>query len=68
LTGYAKNGGYMIPDIVRALDEANIRPSSLSLSTPTLDDVFLKHTGRHIRPEELKRESTAGKMLGRRRR
>ena len=68
LTVYAKNGGYMIPDIVRALDEANIRPSSLSLSTPTLDDVFLKHTGRHIRPEELRKDASAGRMLGRRRR
>jgi len=68
LTVYAKNGGYIIPDIVRALDEAKMRPSALSLSTPTLDDVFLKHTGRRIRPEELKKEASSGRMLGRRRR
>ena len=68
LTVYAKNGGYIIPDIVRALDEAKMRPSALSLSTPTLDDVFLKHTGRRIRPEELKKEGSSGRLLGRRRR
>ncbi|MBM3898191.1 MAG: ATP-binding cassette domain-containing protein [Thaumarchaeota archaeon] len=68
LTVYAENGGYIIPDIVRALDESNISPSSLSLSTPTLDDVFLKHTGRRIRPEELRKDASAGRMLGRRRR
>jgi len=28
------------------------------MSSPTLDDVFLHHTGRRIRPEELGRKPT----------
>ena len=67
LTVYAKNGAYLIPDIVRAFDEAQIRVASLNLSTPTLDDVFLKHTGKRIRVEELSKQYGGG-MFGRRRR
>jgi ABC-2 type transport system ATP-binding protein len=54
----AKNAGLIIADIVTALGEENIRPSSLSISIPTLDDVFLRQTGRRIRPEELCRKTT----------
>jgi len=39
----------------------------LNLSTPTLDDVFLKHTGKRIRVEELSKQYGGG-MFGRRRR
>ncbi len=67
LTVYAKNGGFIIPDIVRAFDESKIRLSSINLSSPTLDDVFLKYTGRRIRPEELKKEASSFMMFGRRR-
>ncbi len=66
LTVYAKNGAYLIPDLVRAFDEAQIRVASLNLSTPSLDDVFLKHTGKRIRVEELSKQY--GGMFGRRRR
>lgn len=66
LTVYAKNGAYLIPDIVRSFDEAQISVASLNLSTPTLDDVFLKHTGKRIRVEELSKQY--GGMFGRRRR
>ncbi len=66
LTVYAKNAGFIIADIVRAFDSNRIRLSSVNLSSPTLDDIFLQHTGRRIRPEELvKAPSTA--MFGRRR-
>ncbi len=67
LVVYAQNGGFMVPDIVRAFDKAGIRLSSIGVSSPTLDDVFLKHTGRRIRPEELKRPPSR-MMFGRRRR
>ena len=50
---HAKNASEMLVDIVTALDRDNIRPTSLSVSSPTLDDVFLHHTGRRIRSEEL---------------
>jgi ABC-2 type transport system ATP-binding protein len=55
---YTKNAGLIIADIVTALEHNNIRPSFLSISTPTLDDVFLRETGRRIRPEELGRKTT----------
>ncbi len=64
LTIYAKNGGYFIPDLVRAFDKTDIKLVSINLSTPTLDDVFLKHTGKRIRVEEL--QKTAPSMFGRR--
>jgi ABC-2 type transport system ATP-binding protein len=51
LTVYGKNGAFMVPEIIRALDNAEVRISSINVSTPTLDDVFLKHTGRRIRTE-----------------
>jgi len=67
LTVYAKNGGFLVPDIVRAFDQANIRLSSIGVSSPTLDDVFLKHTGKRIRVEEVSSANSRG-MFGRRRR
>jgi ABC-2 type transport system ATP-binding protein len=53
LTVYAKNAGLLIADIVRALDSSDIRLASVTFSSPSLDDVFMKHTGRRIRTEEL---------------
>ncbi len=67
LTLYAKNAGFIVPDIVRALDENAIRLSAINLSGPTLDDVFLKHTGRRIRPEELVKKESTLPMFRRRR-
>ena len=58
VVAYAKNAGELIADVVTALDRAGIRPSSLSISKPTLDDVFLRQTGRRIRGEELGRKTT----------
>jgi len=53
LTVYAKNAGLLIADIVRALDSSDIRLASVTFASPSLDDVFMKHTGRRIRAEEL---------------
>jgi len=66
LTVYAKNAGLIIAEIVRAFDGGGIRLSSVSFSSPTLDDIFLQHTGRRIRPEELVK--TPSIMFGGRRR
>jgi ABC-2 type transport system ATP-binding protein len=60
LTIYAKDGGFFIPDLVRAFDKTDIKLVSINLSTPTLDDVFLKHTGKRIRVEELQRQAPSG--------
>src|SRR2546425_1798117 len=64
---YAKNGGFLVPDIVRVFDGAGIKLASIGVSRPTLDDVFLKHTGKRIRPEEIDKSRASG-MFGRRRR
>lgn len=53
LNVYAKDGGLLVADIVRALDSVDIRLMSVTFSSPSLDDVFLKHTGRRIRAEDL---------------
>jgi ABC-2 type transport system ATP-binding protein len=50
---YAQNAASLIADIVRALDSTDIRLTSVTFSQPSLDDVFIKHTGRRIRVEEL---------------
>lgn len=62
---YAKDGGALIADIVRALDSVEIRLTSVTFASPSLDDVFLKHTGRRIRGEELVKAPSA--MFGGRR-
>ena len=67
VTVYAKNGGYMVPDIVRAFDNAQVHLASIGVSSPTLDDVFLKYTGHRIRAEEVSSMNARG-MMGRRRR
>ena len=59
LTVYAKNAGLLIADIVRALDSSDIRIASVTFSSPSLDDVFLKHTGKRIRTEELVKAPSA---------
>jgi ABC-2 type transport system ATP-binding protein len=58
VVAYAKNAGQIIADVVTTLDRNNIRPAFLSISSPTLDDVFLRQTGRRIRSEELGRRET----------
>lgn len=67
LTLYAKDGGFFIPELVRAFDKTDIKLVSINLSTPSLDDVFLKHTGKRIRVEELVRDAPSGRFGGRRR-
>ena len=66
LTVYGKNGAFMVPEIIRALDNAEVRISSINISSPTLDDVFLKHTGRRIRTEGQQAESGTIEMKRRR--
>ncbi|MDA4133881.1 MAG: DUF4162 domain-containing protein, partial [Thaumarchaeota archaeon] len=65
LTIYAKDGAYFIPELVRSFDKTDIRLVSINLSTPSLDDVFLKHTGTRIRVEELSKQAPS-MMFGRR--
>lgn len=46
---YVEDGGSAIPKILRLLDEEQIVLQTITLSVPTLDDVFLKKTGRSLR-------------------
>ena len=46
---YVDEGSVAVPDILRALDTADIAPTSIELHRPSLDDVFLKQTGRSLR-------------------
>jgi ABC-2 type transport system ATP-binding protein len=52
-----------LAQIVRALDAENLRISNLQIHEPTLDDVFLAKTGRHLEgagEEEQEAEAAAG--------
>ena len=46
---YVDRGETAMPQIIRALDAAGIPLASLSLNRPSLDDVFLRQTGRSLR-------------------
>lgn len=46
-----KDGAHMIPHVLRIANDAGISIESVDLHHPTLDDVFLAHTGRAIREE-----------------
>jgi len=48
LAVYVDDGAAAVPDIVQLLSEAGIRPGAITLSRPSLDDVFLAATGRRI--------------------
>ena len=45
------DAGAAIPALLRRLDGDGLDISGLEMSRPSLDDVFLKYTGRHIREE-----------------
>jgi ABC-2 type transport system ATP-binding protein len=48
-----QDGGAAVPQLLAVLGSAGLSVARLSLTSPTLDDVFLKHTGHSIRQEEL---------------
>jgi len=65
LTIMTKNGSAMVTQVVRALDSEGINIEQLTLSAPTLDEVFLKLTGKTLNVVERKEAVVYG---GRRRR
>lgn len=48
---YVQNGGDVLPDVLRLLDAIEVKPRTVSVSRPTLDDVFLRQTGRSLREQ-----------------
>jgi ABC-2 type transport system ATP-binding protein len=45
------NASAAIPALLRRLDGDGLRITGLQMSQPSLDDVFMKYTGRRIREE-----------------
>ena len=48
---YVDRGETAVPHLLRSLDAAGYEPTSISLNKPSLDDVFLRQTGRSLREE-----------------
>ncbi len=46
---YVERGEEALPTILRVLDGANLNIQAIALSRPSLDDVFLRKTGRSLR-------------------
>ncbi|HYA78263.1 MAG TPA: ATP-binding cassette domain-containing protein [Verrucomicrobiae bacterium] len=49
-----KDGERMMPELLRSLDAKSLEAQTVTLSRPSLDDVFLKYTGRSLREDERK--------------
>ena len=63
---YLEDGGGRITEIVHAVDATGVHLARLELSEPSLDQVFLKHTGSRLRVEEVKPPSRMSRIRGRR--
>ncbi len=48
---YVDRGEAAVPQILRMLDGAGLAPQTITLARPSLDDVFLRQTGRSLREE-----------------
>jgi ABC-2 type transport system ATP-binding protein len=49
---YIEDGARSIAEIVRRLDRESVEAGAISVSRPTLDDVFLRATGRRLEGED----------------
>ncbi len=49
-----KDGERIMPDLLRSLDANCLEAQGVTLSRPSLDDVFLKYTGRSLREDTIK--------------
>ena len=56
---YVDNGAQSVPELVRLLDAAGVSFQAISVARPTLDDVFLKATGRRLEGDETTEENPA---------
>jgi len=48
---YVEHGETAVPQLLRVLDGAGLEAASIALHRPSLDDVFLRQTGRSLRDE-----------------
>jgi ABC-2 type transport system ATP-binding protein len=65
ITIMTKDGSSMVTQIVRAMDAAGINIEQLNLSAPTLDEVFLKLTGKTLNVVERKEAISSRRRRGR---
>jgi ABC-2 type transport system ATP-binding protein len=56
------NASAAIPSLLRRLDGDRVQIAGLQMSQPSLDSVFMKYTGRHIREEAADQPITMGWM------
>jgi ABC-2 type transport system ATP-binding protein len=49
---YVDQGDSALPMLIRVLDGVGLRARTLTLARPSLDDVFLRKTGRSLRGED----------------
>jgi hypothetical protein len=56
-----KNGSAVVTQVVRALDSAGIELEQLRLTVPTLDEVFIKLTGKTLNVIERKEAVRTGR-------
>jgi ABC-2 type transport system ATP-binding protein len=56
---YVTDGASSIAEVVRRLDRDRIRVGAIAVSRPTLDDVFLRATGRRLEDEQAGEEREA---------
>jgi ABC-2 type transport system ATP-binding protein len=61
---YGQNASHLVPEIVKVFNDNNVQIDSISLSSPSLDDVFLQYTGRRIRQDELSASNVRSKVAG----
>ncbi len=52
VVAYVDDPGRRVPDLVRAADSAGVPLDSVEIRRPSLEDVYLRYTGRRIREEE----------------
>jgi ABC-2 type transport system ATP-binding protein len=55
---YVQDGPGSIAEIVRFLEREDIRPGAISVARPSLDDVFLKATGRRLEGQQQPGQAT----------
>ncbi len=65
VSAHTADGGGTLLEVLRRLDAEKVPVHQVALAHPTLDEVFLQHTGRQMRVEEVKPMS---RSFGRRRR
>src|SRR3972149_4574288 len=52
VSAHATDGGAALLELLRKLDSEGIPMQEVAVARPSLDEVFLQHTGRAMRPEE----------------